>query len=159
MIPQPLKAVTEDLCKVRALFVKAEGAIKKVEHVNSELVIPAVNQLRYAGNHLTRYLDGFKNLHELDAVAKHCQRAVYDAYEAAIISALLEYDKFCDDYRMVVISDIVNDYTETVTLVEDARDFLGEVKTDSREVFYKSAKPILIKYQVKSESLKAHAKS
>ena len=41
----------EKIEEIVLLFQKAEEAIKKVELIQNELIVPAVNQLRYAGCH------------------------------------------------------------------------------------------------------------
>ena len=57
-------------------FHNAENAVKFTERVSGEVALPAINQLRYAMCHLVEE-DGERAL-------KHCLRAKYDAYEAAI---------------------------------------------------------------------------
>ena len=57
-------------------FHDAENAVKFAERVSGEVALPAINQLRYAMCHLVEE-DGERAL-------KHCLRAKYDAYEAAI---------------------------------------------------------------------------
>ncbi len=99
----------EQLTLIAELFKEAEDAIKDI---GSELVIPAVNQLRYCGNHLARYLSNTDNNEELQDAAKHCKRATYDAYEAAITYQLLEFHKFKDDYRMIQVGTIIPDYAD-----------------------------------------------
>jgi len=61
---------------VSAAFKAAEGAMKFAERISCEVVIPAVNQLRYA---LCHVLEG-----DDEAAVRHCVRARYDAYEAAV---------------------------------------------------------------------------
>lgn len=50
------------LQEIVELFNEAEAAIKYIEDYQEELVVPPVNQLRYAGNHLVRYLADHKNI-------------------------------------------------------------------------------------------------
>jgi len=64
---------------VSAAFKAAEGAMKFAERISCEVVIPAVNQLRYA---LCHVLEG-----DDEAAVRHCVRARYDAYEAAVFAA------------------------------------------------------------------------
>jgi hypothetical protein len=42
-------------------FEKAENAIKLVERLHEELVIPAVNELRYSAYHIKEYLKNNNN--------------------------------------------------------------------------------------------------
>lgn len=123
------------------LFEEAERAIKEVEDTGAELVVPAVNQLRYTGNHLIRYLSNTSDTEELTDAAKHCKRATYDAYEAAILYQLMEYNKFKDDYRNTIVTDIVPDYHDIVLKIESARKFArGNNKSKTRGEFYQAAR-------------------
>ena len=67
---------------VIAEFAKAESAVKFAERVSGEVAIPAINQLRYA---LCHFIEN-----DAAAAKRHCIRARYDAYEAAI-GYFLEY--------------------------------------------------------------------
>ncbi|MDA3898214.1 MAG: hypothetical protein PF482_18925 [Desulfobacteraceae bacterium] len=113
------------LLKIRELFAEAEKAIKYIEDFGGELVVPAVNQLRYTGNHLVRYLSSLDG-DELRDAGKHAKRATYDAYEAAIVYHLLEYKKFCDDYRRIQISEVIPDYIKHKDKIEAARTFIRD---------------------------------
>lgn len=115
----------ESLNNIVELFSEAEEAIKYIEDFGGELVVPAINQLRYTGNHLVRYL-GKMEPDELRDAAKHAKRATYDAYEAVIVYHLLEYKKFQDDYRKVQIIKAVPDYPEIQASIEEARKFIRE---------------------------------
>lgn len=131
----------KQLAYIAELFNEAESAIKEIEDLGSELVVPAVNQLRYCGNHLVRYLSNTSNKEELLDSIKHCKRAAYDAYEAAIVYYLLEFKKFKDDYRRVQITPIIPDYADIQQKIEQARNFIrknNESKT--RGDFYKDGR-------------------
>ncbi len=120
------------LAEIVVLFNEAEEAIKYIEDFGENLIVPAVNQLRYTGNHLVRYLSSSQNIEELKDAAKHVKRATYDAYEAAILYHILEYNKFKNDYRGVVVSQVISDYSDIQDSIEKARSFVrtnGESKT------------------------------
>lgn len=112
------------LSEIVALFTEAEEAIKYIEDFGENLIVPAVNQLRYAGNHLVRYLSSSAEVDELRDAEKHAKRATYDAYEAAIFYHLLEYNKFHDDYRKVVISQVIPNYSDIQISIESSRSFV-----------------------------------
>lgn len=118
------------------LFAKAEQVIKRIEHVDGELIVPAVNQLRYCGNHLTRYLADPSKTEELDDAGKHCRRATYDAYEASIIYYILSFNKFKDDYSTVVVSEVIPDYSEICRSVNEARSFISNMQGKARGIHY-----------------------
>jgi hypothetical protein len=111
--------------RLRALFDDAEDAIKAVEPTHG-LHVPAVNQLRYAGHHLLRYLgSGGQDTEEMTKAQRHCQRAMYDAYDAQIQSLLNDISDFQADFRHTVIVDIYPSYKELTAAKKEALDFLG----------------------------------
>jgi len=123
VVPSEDQSTIREIC---ALFTEAEHAIKEVEDSGGELIVPAVNQLRYTGNHLVRYLSdpGVEAARgELDDAIKHCKRATYDAYEAAILNQLMEFKKFKDDYRKTQITTVIPDYPNISAETERARQF------------------------------------
>ena len=122
--PSDQQQTLKEIC---VLFKEAERAIKEVEDIGGELVVPAVNQLRYTGNHLIRYLSdplGSTAMDELGDAVKHCKRAAYDAYEAAILNQLMEYRKFKNDYRNTIVTAVIQDYLKIVCKIEKARVFI-----------------------------------
>lgn len=134
----------QTLQEICTLFTEAECAIKEVEDTGGELIVPAVNQLRYTGNHIIRYLinpSGKTAELELADAIKHCKRATYDAYEAAILNQLMEYRKFKDDYRNTKITDVLPGYPEITLIIEKARAFArGNNQSKTRGEFYQSAR-------------------
>lgn len=133
------------------LFQKAEAAIKKVEVTQSELIVPAVNQLRYAGCHLIRYLKNSEDNDQLNDVVRHCKRSAYDAFEAGIVFSILEYRKFQGDYSKVIIADVVSNYSELQINVDEAIEFISKIKKDSRDDHYKECEK---SHEIVSETLK-----
>ncbi len=131
----------ELLTFVAELFKEAEDAIKEIEDIGNELVVPAVNQLRYCGNHLVRYLSDQSDKEELQDAAKHCKRAAYDAYEAAITYHLLEFNKFKDDYRKVQVSTVISDYADIKHRIVQARQFIrNNNESKTRGDFYQDGR-------------------
>lgn len=113
--------------KVRQEFASAERLAKRVEEFRDEAAIPAINELRYAGYHLSIFLDQFArgdapDIEELSAAERHCMRASYEAGEAGILAALAEIDVFKQDYRMVPITDIVPLWLTMLSDSQQARD-------------------------------------
>ncbi len=131
----------ELLAYISKLFREAEIAIKEIEDFGSELVVPAINQLRYCGNHLVRYLSDTGNKEELEDSVKHCKRAAYDAYESAIVYHLLEFKKFKEDYRKVQITPVIPDYADIQQKIKQARDFIrNNNESKTRGEFYKDGR-------------------
>ncbi len=113
--------------KVRHEFASAERLAKRVEEFRDEAAIPAINELRYAGYHLSIFLDQLArgappDDDELSAAERHCMRASYEAGEAGILAALAEIDVFKQDYRMVPITDVVPHWLTMLRDCQHARD-------------------------------------
>ncbi|MCC6598083.1 MAG: hypothetical protein IT559_04780 [Alphaproteobacteria bacterium] len=128
-----LKAETLDL------FNKAEAAIKKIEHEEG-LDFPSVNQLRYVGRHLIDFLNN-NDVEELRKAKRHCKRAIYDANDIGIQFYIEDIDLFKDDYKDVVIQDVLTKYLDYLDDRDAAEDFLehGRQAGDDRDAFYEAA--------------------
>lgn len=151
MNPTHSSSDEEKIEEIVLLFQKAEVAIKKVELIQNELIVPAVNQLRYAGCHLIRYLKNSEDNDQLDDVARHCKRSAYDAFEAGIVFSILGYRKFQADYSKVIITDVVSNYSKLQMNVDKAIEFIAEIKKDSRDDHYKECEK---SHKIVSETLK-----
>ncbi|RJQ20295.1 MAG: hypothetical protein C4560_05210 [Nitrospiraceae bacterium] len=119
---------------VAELYAQAEQALKKIERHLEAVSVPTLNQLRYAGCHLARYLrsDGSNtNKDELLKAANHCKRAIYDVYETGISFFLLNLDKFKDDYKSVVITDVMSDWITDLETIESIRDRASETSRNN----------------------------
>ena len=77
--------------KISSLYHEAENALKLYERISLSNLAPALNELRYAGHHILEAKsaadDEERLKHEERAVA-HCERSIYDAKEATIITLL-----------------------------------------------------------------------
>lgn len=104
--------------KIKALhelFDQADVLVKEVEDFIGEAGIPALNEMRYAGYHLAhsillqecKFCDD-----QITSAINHCKRACYEASEAGIVVALLQFDEFRTEYKNVVVSDIVTDWVQ-----------------------------------------------
>jgi len=119
------KILEEGLEEVERLFSKAEDRIKIVERINKNIVIPAVNELRYAGRHILWSLNaeaGYDKISHIEKAKSHCKRAIFDASEGGTLFCLANIDKFLDDYRnTTVLSDVMPSYAEDLAFVKKAR--------------------------------------
>lgn len=133
------KAETEQK-RFLTLWHKAEDDIKLCERIASKLLIPAVNELRYAGTHHALALEAATEEAQLDQLSKaqkHCIRASYDAIEMVIIHELERVDQFRHDYRQVEITSAVPDYTALRGSLREVRALLERARQDdTREVYY-----------------------
>lgn len=116
---------TEVNCKFKELaevYREAEKIIKRAENevvlrFGKEspgvggLFIPAVNQLRYAGNHIVSFLENSDKIEErLEKAIAHCVRASCDAYDCVIQFYLQQCRHFLEEYSAVVLSDDIPDF-------------------------------------------------
>ncbi|MBX8531686.1 hypothetical protein K5D32_18590 [Pseudomonas cichorii] len=108
------------------LFQLAEEKIKLVENLNQELSIPAINELRYAGYHMTQFLasTGEEADKQLGKAENHCKRAIYDAVEAGVTSQLEMIKVFQSDFRNVIISETITRYPQIRKQIKAARDLI-----------------------------------
>lgn len=132
-----------EIDRTRDLFRKAELNLKSAEHLTNNVFIPAVNELRYAGNHLFRYLcDGDKD--GLLSAQKHCKRAIYDAAEGPLLKFLGDVVQFQDDYsKEPCVTDVMSDYVVHMKKVQDARNLIAKVQPASREEYFELVEPHL----------------
>ncbi|WP_460149565.1 hypothetical protein [Pseudomonas sp. H1_A03] len=120
------------------LYRLAEEKIKLVENLNQALSIPAINELRYAGFHMTQFLAGDEKAEEqLRKAESHCKRAIYDAVEAGVTHQLEVIAKFQDDFRLLIISETILDYNQIKADAIEARDLILEPRApEEREAYY-----------------------
>ncbi len=77
---------------IQGLYAQAESAIKRYERVGLDNLVAAINELRYAGQHVLAAAasdDAEEKTKHLLRAERHCERARYDAQESTIV-ALLE---------------------------------------------------------------------
>ena len=132
------KIMNFNVADVRDAYNLAEQHIKLVEH-HEGLAFPPVNELRHAGQHLCRALvetdDGVKEKHYQDAL-NHCRRASYDALEILLSYYLKKCIKFQDDYRQVVITDILESYLDDRKVLNETKQKSMSRDRENRERYY-----------------------
>lgn len=98
------------LQEIKRLYGVAEQRIKILEgRPKSGLGIPAVNQLRYAGYHLVKYVVD-RGRADLGKAKGHCERAIYDSYELELGFYIDDFKEFCDSFDDLTIADTVPDF-------------------------------------------------
>ena len=128
----------DDFTRIQHLYNKAECFVKHVETHQSDISIPAINELRYAGHHLLKALtsdDGEVFKRELRKTESHCQRAIYEASESGILYFLGLVNEFAGDFKDVSITQVIPDYVSILSLAKKAREQLsaGRLNRDSAE--------------------------
>ena len=137
------------------LFEQAETKIKNVEQITSEgVLIPSINQLRYAGHHIVRSLlsdDAKERQAERVKAINHVKRAIYDIDESLLIyyieSAVCFKEKYNDSG---FVTGVVTDYPEKLATLDEANKSIQQLRENNnnyqdREQFYQKLSPCLIK--------------
>ncbi|MCY4588199.1 MAG: hypothetical protein OXB98_19390 [Bryobacterales bacterium] len=119
--------------QIQQLYNEAERFIKEVEVVEAAVAFPAINQLRYAGHHLLKALvsearEDFQT--ELNDIRDHCHRAMYEAAEAGIGYLLELFTTFETDFKDIIVTDTVSDYSEIRALRQAAASELYKGRVD-----------------------------
>ena len=70
---------------------------------------------------------------EIQRAIRHSERALYEAYDGAIFFLLVEFQKFKEDYRNVVVSEIIDNFIELEQTMKRAKQFLERARTQSVE--------------------------
>ena len=113
---------------LKDIYNHADQFAKEISEFMSEISIPAYNELRYAGHHLLKSLgdDGeIGDDNQYEKALSHCERAGYEAAEAGIIAVLESIKDFKEDYKGIVVKDIVPNYPEINMIVKKATDLLS----------------------------------
>ena len=134
---RPSTSMTNDsphrIGELRTLYDKADQFVREVAEFEDEVAIPAINELRYAGYHLLQSIgdDGtiFKDEQFRRAIS-HCERAMYEAAEAGINSVLVWIDQFREDYKNIVVKDVVDDYARILAHTRKAQDLIARGRSD-----------------------------
>ncbi|MFZ3028430.1 hypothetical protein [Rhodoferax sp.] len=134
----------EEVDKTSELFKKAETNLKSAEHLTNVVFIPALNELRYAGYHLVKYLSSTGDEDDLRSAQKHCKRAIYDTAEGPMLKFLGDVAKFQEDYsKEPCITDVIPGYVGHMKKVAEARNLIAEVKPESRDEYFDLVEPHL----------------
>ena len=114
------------IVEIRRLYDEADSLAREVGELRSEVQIPAINELRYAGHHALQAItdDGAVDIEVLASAKSHCQRAMYEAAEAGIMFCLDSMKDFRKTYRDLVISEVIADYPSRLARVQTALDLV-----------------------------------
>ena len=130
-----------------SLFRKAEAAMKVVEEWEGDLIVPSINQLRYAGGHLLNFLsqdESVQNEEDLKKVKRHIQRAIFDSYDAGLSGILQYLNEFHKIFgALPELRKQIPEYDSFMDQADDAHDLIDKAveKYDSRQEFYEECKP------------------
>ncbi len=143
--------------EIATLFEKAESRIKALELLHNEgLFYHPVNQLRYAGYHIVNAIkntDSDEQAEEWKRAKRHCQRAIYDASEMALVYCLAEVDGFKKDYKNVDVAPTVSNYLEIIGMARSAQVLIESVNHESREEKYNECDDLFSKLKPQIDRL------
>ena len=109
-------------------YAEAETAVKTVENLVGDFIMPSINQLRYAGRHLAEYLtlsdDNNEKLNQYNEFVSHCDRAEREAWELGIIYLLEWINDFDKYYRSITVTDVIQNYIYTRKKIRSIQEFL-----------------------------------
>ena len=122
------------------LYQEAEEILKEIERDTQEgIVVPAVNELRYAGYHLLQALNldsSEERAIQITKAENHAKRAIYDAVEVGVLEKMGAVKRFKNDYRVVGIHDIVPGYVDKLSTIRKIQQSLNEYNMHDRAVHY-----------------------
>ena len=139
----------------RELYSSAEEFAREVSEFMSEISIPAYNELRYAGYHLSKSINDcgvLSNQEELRRALSHCERAQYEASESGIITALEIIKSFKEDYRNLVVKEIVEDYPNILRRADEATKIIVSGRGDNKTHPQRAAHYMKIFRELKNDS-------
>jgi len=128
--------------EIHQAYNSAEQSIKLIEREfgDSGIAVPAINELRYAGQHLCRALvesdDVVKEKHYRDALG-HCRRASYDAHELRLVNYFSKCVRFQSIYSRVVISSVLPSYLEDRAILNTINQTTLARDHENREQFFR----------------------
>lgn len=118
---------------LRALYDTADEFAREVAEFRDEIAIPAYNELLYAGHHLLQALDdsgAVSDSEQFRRAVSNCERAMYEAAEAGIISTLDSINRFREGYKNIVVKDVVDNYSSILVKARKAQNLLARRRSD-----------------------------
>jgi len=143
LVPLVAESNLDMFNNVATAFAEAERRIKSGELMDG-VDIPSVNELRYVSYHLFKALksgiaDDLQR-EELKRAERHCKRASFDALELGIITAIEKVAVFREEYTCFPVSDVLSDYHDMMSDVQEAVDFLhAKAGSEYRDEYYAEA--------------------
>jgi hypothetical protein len=102
--------------KIANLFTEAEFLEKELEIESASYFQPSINELRYAGKHISLYLVSQENSAYEKAIS-HILRAIYDARDMLILLYLEKINDFEKLYKSISITSCIANWAQVRTKV------------------------------------------
>lgn len=112
------------LREIHDLYDEADRSVREVTEFADEVMIPPVNELRYAGHHVLQAVAAKTDDRRTEHVQKahrHCERALYDAAEIGIMEAVEIISEFRMAYPTLQISAVIRDYPDILAAARAAQ--------------------------------------
>lgn len=139
--------------QIDQIVKQTERRINHLETTAIGLDIPSINELRYALNHLLRYLNNDESGGK--DVLKHARRALYDCYETESLFLLDVFQTFETDYSTFPIQRFIPDYMAWARQSDELQEFMQATPRDNRENYYQQLEALLEKLRPVKSSLRA----
>jgi hypothetical protein len=142
--------MTVDLELIAEIKKKSERAESHVNHLldikkngnfPAGLDIPSINELRYALNHLLRYLLGDPQ-GGTDAL-KHVHRAIFDCYETESLYLFGHFSDFEGNHEDILLMEVFPKYLDCARDFGALRDFIKTTSRESRHEYYAELEKML----------------
>ena len=147
----------EKIQNLELSFNQADSLVKEVEDFIGEAGIPALNEMRNAGYHLAHsiLLDDCKFCdNQITSATNHCKRACYEASEAGIVVSLLKFREFRNDYKTLVVSEILKEWPQIQKDFEQSQKDINRVKgTADRSADYEARMDVFRKVKNHCETM------
>ena len=127
----------DDIKEIRDAYELADQFTREVGEFRERASIPAHNELRYAGHHLLQSINEDGKVADdelLQKVKSHCRRAMYEAAESGIASALKGISNFHKDHRDQNVSAVISNYAEILLEAKNAQKKLARGRSERQSV-------------------------
>lgn len=138
------------LDKVQELYALAKSQIHQIEMMGEGLSAPAINELRYAGEHILRASTAENEEvreRELKNAEGHCWRAISDGAELGSMIALEKLREFQDEYKGLPITEYIPEYKDIIDLAVKLQSLLAKSDDINPRDYYRQVNehlPILM---------------
>ena len=119
-----------DYSRLLKLFQQLEPLQKETELVAKGLDAAALNETRNATYHLLIALnDVAKCEKEIEKAESHAKRAIYDCHEEILLNELEKFKVFKEDYKDVVITDVIPSYIDNCRSAASAMNKITAIRS------------------------------
>lgn len=125
--------------EVQNLYNLAKSQIHQVEVMGEGASIPAINELRYVGEHILRASTAESEdvrEAELKKAEAHCWRAISDGAELGSIFALEKLKGFQEEYKGLPVTEYIPEYKEIIDLAVKLQSLLAKSENIDPSDYY-----------------------